>query len=651
MLGEDASLFEPHQFLERPSGITIIRPTQIASDAGTLVVGAGERTLSNLTLEDRAFIYRFEGEEWVLEEEFGDGLEDGAAELLGFASRFDGFGSFGQSVAINGNTTVISARHQWTFVETILPSGEVVQEPEFLNGGIFIYLRGEDGVWGEGIEVRPANFLNQDYGDSIALNGDTLAASNLSSSTGSTVTLFERVAGEWIEIQTLTLDASSLFGSARTRSRLAFAGPDTLAVGVPGGGDDNGRVDVFSRGTDGVWSFQESLEIPSEISTQFRDFGEVVSGSPGLVVASDVDGSLVVVFEQMPDGSWEDGVRILPEIFDAGDEFGSSLAISNSCVLVGAPREQSVGVLNNRNAEDNSFVFGSGAVYLFEQDAGGDWIQQQFLKNALNDEIGMAVAADPVTGSIFMGGNNTVFVQRSVAERDILELELTVFAPDENSPLFGPVIFDLEQSLPVLLELFLVESTATTMTLRSPFVDEFERRGFFVNRELNGILAEREIFSPGQVLGDFEEGECSCVRVRDIFGNLPNIVGITILENTLIPDLTPENISFESNEFTINPAGLEFVSGILTIGFELAPAVAPPEITSIEKFVDTVRLEFRGEPGRTDWQFTGGANLTEFTDEGIVVQELIEFSSGNYRVDIQVPAAPERFFLRVELTD
>lgn len=77
---------------------------------------------------------------------------------------------------------------------------------------------------------------------------------------------------------------------------------------------------------------------------------------------------------------------------DAGDAFGSSVAISGDTVVVGAPSEASNATGVNGNQGDNSFA-GAGAAYVFVR-SGSTWSQQAYLKasnTGAGDSFGTSV--------------------------------------------------------------------------------------------------------------------------------------------------------------------------------------------------------------------------------------------------------------------
>ncbi|MDP7030411.1 MAG: FG-GAP repeat protein, partial [Phycisphaerales bacterium] len=98
-------------------------------------------------------------------------------------------------------------------------------------------------------------------------------------------------------------------------------------------------------------------------------FGSSVAISGGVAVigadGDDDNGSdsgSAYVFEQQVDGTWSHIAKLTADDGDSGDEFGISVAISGGVAVVGAWGD-----------EDNGSW--SGSAYIFEQQAGGTWLQ------------------------------------------------------------------------------------------------------------------------------------------------------------------------------------------------------------------------------------------------------------------------------------
>ncbi|MGB0581083.1 MAG: family 16 glycoside hydrolase, partial [Limisphaerales bacterium] len=97
---------------------------------------------------------------------------------------------------------------------------------------------------------------------------------------------------------------------------------------------------------------------------------------------------------------WTFQAYLKPRNAEAGDMFGSSVAISGDLIVVGAPMEDSRATGVNGNRSDNSEV-ASGAAYVFNR-SGTSWRQRAYLK-ASNTEGG-----DLFGSSVAIAGNTIV---------------------------------------------------------------------------------------------------------------------------------------------------------------------------------------------------------------------------------------------------
>ena len=77
-------------------------------------------------------------------------------------------------------------------------------------------------------------------------------------------------------------------------------------------------------------------------------------------------------------GTWRQQAYIKASNADAGDRFGSAIALWGNTLAVGAPKESSNAVGVNGSQGDNS-AGGSGAVYVFTR-SGDTWSQQAYIK-------------------------------------------------------------------------------------------------------------------------------------------------------------------------------------------------------------------------------------------------------------------------------
>lgn len=192
------------------------------------------------------------------------------------------------------------------------------------------------------------------FGAHVAILGDTLVVGAPGESSGATginssgtdnsaensgaVYVFERLNDQWQQvayIKASNANANDLFGSS-----VALDG-DTLVVGAPG----------ESSSASGVGGDGQNNEANS-------------SGA-------------VYVFERFND-QWQQQAYIKASNTDAFDRFGSSVAIYDSTIAVGAPNEDSRATGVNGDQQSDLFE-ASGAVYTFTR-VNNSWLQDAYIK-------------------------------------------------------------------------------------------------------------------------------------------------------------------------------------------------------------------------------------------------------------------------------
>jgi FG-GAP repeat/Divergent InlB B-repeat domain len=127
-----------------------------------------------------------------------------------------------------------------------------------------------------------------------------------------------------------------------------------------------------------------------------------------------VNAGAVYIFTRSSSGIWSQQAYLKAGNSGAGDNFGSSVAISGETVVVGASREDSssMGV----NSAPNETTTDAGAAYVFTR-SGGIWSQQAYLKASnpgKDDHFGQAVSVSgetvvigaPLEDSNAVGVNN-----------------------------------------------------------------------------------------------------------------------------------------------------------------------------------------------------------------------------------------------------
>ncbi|MGE3172043.1 MAG: cadherin-like beta sandwich domain-containing protein [Planctomycetota bacterium] len=429
------------QAAQAGAGDALGRAPAIALDGDVLVVGA--------PLEDSA-----------VPGTTGTGGDDGLADsgaavvfvrrdgvwsqqaLLKAANPGDG-DQFGSSVAIAGEVIAVGAPWEDSAGSGV-DSGLDGDDSLTSSGAVYLFRRSGEQWFQEAYVKALVPGLGDGFGERVALDGDTLAVGvPLEDSAGvgpdsgmeaddsvpnsGAVYVFERLGGGWTQTAYLKAPNTGLndwFGKA-----LALRG-DTLAVGAPNEGsaasgvdgdpfDDSlglsGAVFVFARSA-GAW--QQRAYLKALVPGAGDRFGSTLAlgdellavGAPG--EASAAVGTLgdataqqddtapgagaVLVFARAA-GSWEQRAFLKATNTDAGDAFGSSLALGDALLLVGAPHEASggAGVRSGAEADDGSAA--AGAVYAFAPDGVGDgWQARGYLKSSrpgIGAAFGAAVAA------------------------------------------------------------------------------------------------------------------------------------------------------------------------------------------------------------------------------------------------------------------
>ena len=292
----------------------------------------------------------------------------------------DASDEFGNSIAVDvelssgGNTIVVGAyREDSGFFD--MPWDNSAPD----SGAAWIYT-GSGGKWVAQIYVKPLSLEAFDeFGTSLALWGDILVvgapgddsdadgvngdAGDNSAPDAGAAYVFQRLGGSWVQtayLKATNSDAGDLFGT-----QVALL-DDRILVGAPG--EDGSGV--------GVDPAVDEAAPDSGAAYAFRRIG----------------------LTWVPDG------YIKATNTDAGDAFGSSVALSPSLALIGAPGEASDAIGPFDDQSDNSKAL-SGAVYAYGRHATG-WFPSQYVKapnTDSGDEFGSALAASRDEDALLVG--------------------------------------------------------------------------------------------------------------------------------------------------------------------------------------------------------------------------------------------------------
>jgi hypothetical protein len=258
--------------------------------------------------------------------------------------------------------------------------------------------------------------------DSNAVGIDGNPANDAAAGSGA-VYVFARTNGAWAR-QAYLKSANSLSGDQFGSALAVSNDGNTLAVGAPGKSSGAGAVYLFTR-TGSSWA-QQGAQVTAANAGAGDHFGAALAlsrdGTTLAVGAGDEDSDVTGINSAQADNNaasgagaayvfvrngnaWQAQAYIKPTNAQAGDLFGSALALSDTgaVLAIGAVGEASAATTVNGDQNNNAAPF-AGAVYVFTRTATA-WSQTTYLKaeNAEeNDRFGgaLSLSADGSTLAI-----------------------------------------------------------------------------------------------------------------------------------------------------------------------------------------------------------------------------------------------------------
>jgi FG-GAP repeat len=339
------------------------------------------------------------------------------------ASNTDALDLFGVSVSVSGDTVVVGA--------PLEDSSATGVNGDQGNGGgaggaAYVFVRSGSG-WSQQAYLKASNTdLNDQFGRSVAISGDTLVVGAIGEDSHATgvdgdqsandignsgaAYVFVRSGTSWSQqayLKASNTGLSDAFGvSASISGDTLVIGAyleDSNATGVDGdqvnnGAADSGAAYVFVRnGTS--WSQQAYLKASNTEGGDWFGGSVSISGDTLVVGAHMEDSSAVGVDGDQGDNgagnsgaayvflrsgtSWSQQAYLKASNTGADDGFGLPVAVSADTVVVGAADEDSNATGVDGDQGDNSAV-DSGAAYVFVR-SGATWSQQAYLKASNTD--------------------------------------------------------------------------------------------------------------------------------------------------------------------------------------------------------------------------------------------------------------------------
>ena len=355
------------------------------------------------------------------------------------------FFEFGSSVAIDGDTVAIGALGEPSNATGI--NGNQSDRSKPYSGAVYVFTRNGSN-WSQQAYIKASNAdANDQFGAELDLSNNTLVVgapnefggiagingnqSDNSMGFAGAGYVFTRTGSSWSQqayLKASNPNAADLFGSSiRMDGQSLLVGApqeDSNATGVDGDQADNttgqaGAAYLFVR--DGTtWSQQAYLKGSNPGYNARFGTSVALSGDLAFIGAPGESGSATGVGgtqDQAATGAgavyrfirsgvqWSQSAYIKASNTDAGDAFGSSLALGGDILAVGASAEDSLSPGVDADQQDNS---GNqpGAVYVFNNAAGGGFS----INAGLNDAWvfagapfqGMFVTVYPVLKLIFI---------------------------------------------------------------------------------------------------------------------------------------------------------------------------------------------------------------------------------------------------------
>ena len=337
----------------------------VAVSGDTVVVGAyqesnsatgvnGDQSDNGATNSGAAYVFVRNGTSWS-QQSYLKASNTGQGDGFGFA------------VTVSSNTVVVGAYGEDSNAAGVNGDQNDNSAPD--SGAAYAFVR-TGTTWTQQSYLKASTARNSiaNFGTSVAVSGDTMvvgASALFNHGQGSAVYVFVRSGTNWSQQAQLTRFRA--MGDDGFGLSVAASG-DTVVVGAP----------FESRSATGVNGDQ-------------TDTSFLTAGAAYVFVRTGTH--------------WRQEAYLKASNTDAGDYFGSSVAISGDTVVVGANRESSSATGVNGDGSNNSAI-DSGAAYVFVRN-GTNWSQQAYLK-ASNAEGAGLYYGDLFGSSVAVSGDTIV---------------------------------------------------------------------------------------------------------------------------------------------------------------------------------------------------------------------------------------------------
>lgn len=288
-------------------------------DGDYIVIGAESNDAGGSLNRGAAYVFKRSGNTWTEQQKLT--ASDGA-----------NFDVFGESVAISGDRIIVGA-------DGADPNNQ---------GAAYVYKR-NGGTWTEEDILTAQDAGSEDrFGFSVDLDGRYAVVGAYLDDVGGVVNqgsayVFYRTGSVWAQQEKLTAsdgDAEDRFGvSVAISDSSVVVGADQYNI-LSQPDIEEGAAYVFT-GNAGTWNEQTILRAPQGVNSDAFGSAVDISGDYILVGAfnRDLNGNLnqgAAYFFELSEGIWKQTTQLVASDGNASDFFGTAVAVSGNCALVGA---------------------------------------------------------------------------------------------------------------------------------------------------------------------------------------------------------------------------------------------------------------------------------------------------------------------------
>jgi hypothetical protein len=363
----------------------------VAIDGDYAIVGAPEDGVGNQGVQGSAYVFKKTNGAWQQQ-----------AHL--FASNGDVEDLFGTSVSIDGDYAVVGAPYKSV-------------NGASSRGAVYVFVRNGD-IWTEqAILLSSDGSMSDHFGHKVAIEGEYLIASAPYNDVGGqndrgTVYVFKRTGQSWA--QTWAINPVSGLSNDHIGKSIAIDS-NVVVIGAPGDYNNNmnrcGAVYIYTR-TGNLWSQTQLITTTTPQSN--LEFGTSVAlhntalliGAPGYDHSGEANAGAVFIYGY-GNGVWGYYIGIVaPEYVDGGN-FGFSMALNDTHVLIGAP------------GHDIDYLNSVGRVWIYQwTPTGPELISHMDYDNGQDgDKFGFALGlhgANAIIGAPHRGENKGVVLFKHV---------------------------------------------------------------------------------------------------------------------------------------------------------------------------------------------------------------------------------------------